>query len=582
MATPDYLDHFRLRSAPFGAAPDGALFYGHGARTELLGALAYAVTHGDGIVKITGDAGSGMTMLCHALARQLAGQSVIVHMEPASLGPLGVIHATALALGVNPDGKRSDEVLRELQTRLMAMRAGGRHAVLMADHADMLPAEALEEIRLLTNLDDTSGKLLQIVLLGQHALNTSLKQASMRQVRERITLSFVMPPLASEDVQALLAHRLRAVGYEGLDMFASDAARLLASTAKADLRRLIHLADQALAAAASEGAVAITTRHVQAAIRGRLPALRPRGKARPVALAAIGGALVLALGLGAAFVYQATPRRATAASLPMSNGVMNKGVISGGTINGGVMNGGAMNGGVTNSGVIKPAAPVAVGTAPVPDASASVPKDAADAAASAVPAVTATTVTTNPAPTAPASAVTMAHAGTPSTAASATSASGTPAAQASSSGVAKPAASAVSEASGASAKSAATAYAAGLSASPPAASLLQQTLKAGKTWLRDEADSHYSIKIEDIPARDTARAEAFLAEVRGAIGLGDVHAYPTLNKGERRVGIAYGSFTSEQQARKAMAAFKGRWSYPPKIRKISEIRAAVARAGQAR
>ncbi|MBY0241666.1 MAG: AAA family ATPase, partial [Burkholderiaceae bacterium] len=318
MPTPDYLDHFRLHSAPFGAAPDGALFYGHGARTELLGALAYAVTHGDGIVKITGDAGSGMTMLCHALARQLAGQSIIVHMEPASLGPLGVIHATALALGVNPDGKRSDEVLRELQTRLMAMRAGGRHAVLMADHADMLPAEALEEIRLLTNLDDTSGKLLQIVLLGQHALNTSLKQASMRQVRERITLSFVMPPLASEEVPALLAHRLRAVGYEGLDMFASDAARLLASTAKTDLRRLIHLADQALAAAASEGAVAITTRHVQAAIRGRLPALRPRGNARPVLLATIGGALLLTLGLGAALVYQTTARRATAASQPMS------------------------------------------------------------------------------------------------------------------------------------------------------------------------------------------------------------------------------------------------------------------------
>lgn len=566
MPTPDYLDHFRLRSAPFGAAPDGALFYRHGARSELLGALAYAVTHGDGIVKITGDAGSGMTMLCHALARQLAGQAIIIHMEPDSLGPLGVIHATALALGLNPDGKRSDEVLRELQTRLMAMRAGGRHAVLMADHADMLPAEALEEIRLLTNLDDTSGKLLQIVLLGQHALNTSLKQTSMRQVRERITLSFVMPPLASEDVPALLAHRLRAVGYEGLDMFASDAARLLASTAKADLRRLIHLADLALAAAASEGAVAITTRHVQAAIRGRLPSLRPHGKARPVALAAIGGALVLALGLGAAFFYQTTPRRATAAALPMSAGVINKGVINGGAINGSVINGSARNGGV-----IKPAAPVAVGAAPVADASANVPKDAADAAASAVPAVTATTVTTSPAPAAPASAATLAHAGTPSTAASVTS-----------TGVAKPAASAVSAANAASAKSAATAYAAGLSASEPAASLLQQTLKAGKTWLRDEADSHYSIKIEDIPARDTARAEAFLAEVRGAIGLGDVHAYPTLNKGERRIGIAFGSFSSEQQARQAMAAFKGRWSYPPKIRKISEIRAAVARAGQAR
>jgi len=503
MESPGYLDHFRLRRAPFGAAPDAALFYAQGARSELLGALAYAVTHGDGIVKITGDAGSGMTLLCHALARQLTGQAVVIHMEPASLGPLGVIHATALALGLNPDGKRSDEVLRELQSHLMAMRAGGRHAVLMADHADLLPADALEEIRLLTNLDDANGKLLQIVLLGQHALNASLKQPAMRQFRERITLSFVMPHLAGDEVPALLAHRLRAVGYEGLDMFASDAVRQLAAHAKGDLRRVIHLAGQALAAAASEGAVSVTTRHVQAAIRGRLPALKPRGKVRPVVLGAIG--VVAALGIGAAVVWQQAPRRATAASLPM------------------------------HTGVIKSAAPAAISS------------------------VTATTVTTSPQHAAPGSGATAAtaayaaglSASHPDTTAS-PAATPTPAAATSVTGH-----------------------------QPASATLLQQTLKAGNTWLRDEADSHYSIKIEDLPANEPARAEAFLAEVRAAIGLGDVHAYPTVNKGEHRIGIAYGSFASERQARKAMAALKGRWRFAPKIRKVGDIRAAVARAGQA-
>jgi type II secretory pathway predicted ATPase ExeA len=506
MESPDYLDHFRLDRAPFGAAPDATLFYAQGARSELLGALAYAVTHGDGIVKITGDAGSGMTMLCHALARQLAGQAVIIHMEPASLGPLGVIHATALALGLNPDGKRSDEVLRELQSHLMAMRAGGRHAVLMADHADLLPAAALEEIRLLTNLDDANGKLLQIVLLGQHALNTSLKQTAMRQFRERITLSFVMPHLASEEVPALLAHRLRAAGYDGLDMFASDAAHLLATHAKGDLRRVIHLADRALAAAASEGAVAITARHVQAALRGHLPVLKPRGKVRPVVLGAVG--VVAALGIVAAFVLQQAPQRPTAASLPMYTGV------------------------------IKAAAPAAVSAGRSNDTTASVPADAAANSAAAK----------NP--------VAVAYA-------AGLSASG-PAGTASADTMATP-----------------TAAKPGADQASATASLLQQTLKAGKTWLRDEAGSHYSIKIEDLPAADPARAEAFLTEVRGTIGLGDVHAYPTLNKGERRIGIAYGSYTSERQARKAMAALKGRWAYAPKIRKVGEIRAAAARAGQA-
>jgi MSHA biogenesis protein MshM len=489
MDQPAYLQHFRLHGVPFGAAPDAALFYAQGARRELLGALAYAVTHGDGIVKLTGNAGSGMTMLCHALARQLTGQAVVIHMEPDSVGPLGVIHATALALGLDPDGQRSDEVLRGLQSHLAAMRAGGRHAVLMADHADALPSDALEEIRLLTNLDDGNGKLLQIVLLGQHALNASLRQHAMRQFRERITLSFVMPHLEPGEVPALLAHRLRAAGYQGLDMFAPDAAHLLASHAKGDLRRVIHLAHQALEAAASEGAVSVMERHVQAAIRGRLPAHKPRGLVRP----AVAGSLVVAaaLGIGAAVVLQQSPRRATAAALPMYTGV------------------------------IKSAAPMALAAG----------SQGGGAAASAAAA--------GPAASPPATPV-----------AAATGAPGTPAAA-----EPEPAQAAAS------------------------ATLLQQTLKAGKTWLRDEPDSHFSIKIEDFPASDPARAEAFLAEVRDAIGLGDVHAYPTLNKGEHRIGIAYGSFSSEQQARTAMATLNGRWRYAPKIRNVGAIRTAVSRAG---
>lgn len=127
---------------------------------------------------------------------------------------------------------------------------------------------------------------------------------------------------------------------------------------------------------------------------------------------------------------------------------------------------------------------------------------------------------------------------------------------------------------------------AGATASTPAgkpSSLLQQTLKATQTWLRDEPDSHLSIKIEDFPAAEQARIEAFLAEARGAIGLRDVHAYPTLNNGVHRIGIAYGSFNSEQQAEKAMAGLKGqlRSRYAPKTRTIGAIRVASARAQHA-
>jgi MSHA biogenesis protein MshM len=589
MEQPDYLDHFRLRKAPFSAAPDAALFYAQGARRELLGALAYAVTHGDGIVKITGDSGSGMTLLCHALASELSGQAIVIHMEPASLGPLGVIHATAVALGLDPDGKRSDEVLRELQSRLTAMRAGGRHAVLMADHADRLPPAALEEIRLLTNLDNADGKLVQIVLLGQHALNASLRQSAMRQFRERITLSFVMPHLEPDEAPALLAHRLRAAGYEGLDMFASDAAGLLAATAKGDLRRLVHLAHLSLAAAASEGAVSVAMRHVQAAIRGRLPALKPRGMVRPVVAGSI--AVIAALGIGAAVTVQQAQRRPAAASLSMHTGVIKSaapmaldktGAVSeapGAAAAADDAPGGAA--GATPPGVAAIRVPGAgVGDAPSTAATTGAPLGAAGVAP---PGVAAARAPGSGVGNLPSTAAANAGNAAASAAAPTVAPSGASGASANKAGAAYAAGLAGSRAGAAtaSASASATAARAETDSQPPSASLLQQTLKAGKTWLHDEPDSHYSIKIEDFPVKDQARAEAFLDDVRSAIGLGDVHAYPTLNKGEHRIGIAYGSFATEQQARKALAALPARWGYAPKIRNVGAIRAAVARAAHA-
>lgn len=491
MPQPAYLDHFRLLRAPFAPAPDASLFYAHGARHELLQALAYAVTHGDGIIKVTGEAGSGMTMLCHALAQQLMDQAIIIHMEPGSLGPLGVIHATAMALGLDPDGKRSDEVLRLLQAKLETMRIAGRHAVLMADHADMLPPEALEEIRLLTNLDTAQYKLLQIVLLGQPALNASLRQPAMRQFRERITLSFVMPALETDETPELLSHRLHASGYEGLELFASDAARTLACAAKGDLRRLMQLADKSLDAAASEGVVAVAKRHTQSAIKGRSSAMRRRSAIGP----ALAGTLAAVLGITAL------------ASVLWHGRDDGRGAQPGGKAPAAVQ--------MTKAAAIKPA----VSAAAVP---------AASAAASAA-AATFTAPETAP--------------------------------------VTKPVAASVSTAA-----TSATAIA------PRPSDLLQQTLKASKTWLRDEPAGNFSLQIESFPANDKVHAEDFLHDVRNAIGLREVHAYTVFYKGEHRISVVYGSFGSEKQARDMQTLLGDRWNYRPKIRAIKAIREAVAHA----
>ncbi len=590
MEQPDCLRHFGLRRAPFdaepNAAPDAAMFHAQGARQELLGALAYAVTHGDGIIKVTGEAGSGLTLLCHALASRLAGQAVIIHMEPGSVGPLGVIHAAALALGLDPDGQRSDEVLRHLHGRLAALRAGGRRAVLMADHADRLPAQALEEIRLLTNLtgaDSANGEhgaLLQVVLLGQPALNTSLRHHALRQFRERIALSFVMPPLAADEVPALLAHRLQAAGYAGLELFPPAAARALAAQSKGDLRRLVRLAHDTLAAAASEGAVAALPRHVQAAIGGRLPAWRRPGGGRVLAAGAV--AALVAAGAGAVLWLQ--PAQRGAARAPALSGVVKPPPVQN-AARGPTPTAVAVAPHPEASQAISPAGSPAGSLAVSPAASLAVSRPVAQpavpsaGAATALPAVQAAAVAAPPAKAAPSPTDRI-----DGYAAAAVTAQPAVLAAASAPAQLLPTAAAGTVNTS---NTANTANAAEAGNSPrrgadgTGGGLLQQVLHAGKTWLRNEHDSRYSIKIEDFPAREQARAEAFLAQVRDVVGLDAVHAYPTLNKGEHRIGIAYGSYATEQQARQAMAAVAGRWAYAPKVRNVGAIRAAAARATRA-
>ncbi|CAN7385030.1 AAA family ATPase [Pseudoduganella sp. LjRoot289] len=263
--------------SPFDAAPDAAFYYEDAARRELLGALQYALKHGDGIIKVTGDPGSGKSMLCAVLEARYAQQQALHPAPPATqvlrlalptLDPRQAMHAIARQLGLAPDGMGSDEVLRMLDSHLNALRKEGKQGVLLVEEAQTLPLETLEELRLLTNLDVGPQKLLPMVLLGGPELNTMLRQARLRQLRERITLSFVLPPLPLDLAPELLDFRLRAAGHEGMSLIQLEAARLIARTAGGDLRRLLALADNALASAVAVGAETVSVLHVKAAIKG--------------------------------------------------------------------------------------------------------------------------------------------------------------------------------------------------------------------------------------------------------------------------------------------------------------------------
>lgn len=295
-----YLPHFGLRTAPFGITPDPAFFYAGNTRGELLAALLYAVTQGEGIIKLTGEVGSGKTMLCRMLAECLPPQVDVLYLLNPRLGPDDVLHAIAAELGLALDGCRADAVLRALHGELIARHAAGRQVVLLAEEAQAMPGATLEALRLLTNLETASHKLLQIVLFGQPELQHTLDLPQFRQLKERITHSFSVPRLPQTLLGDYLACRLAAAGRTAPLVFSPAALRQLARAAQGIVRRINILADKALLAAFADDAQEISARHVRLAIADS-PFHRPPWHAGKLLAGALSALMLL---LAAALLWQ--------------------------------------------------------------------------------------------------------------------------------------------------------------------------------------------------------------------------------------------------------------------------------------
>ena len=297
-----YLEHFGLTEAPFRITPHTDFFYDGGERGATLEALAYAVMHDEGIVKVSGEVGSGKTMLCRMLMERLPKDVVTIYLATPSLARDEILHAIADDLDVKLSDRRT-VALRELQEHLIGLYGAGRRVVILIDEAHVMPDDTLEQVRLLSNLESSRHKLLQIVLFGQPELDETLAKPSLRQLRDRITHGFRMRPLPAAEVAKYLAFRMRAAGYRGPDVFAGRAAALIARASGGLTRRINILADKALLSAFSEGSHVVTERHVKAAIEdSEFAAERPRRNWRPAALLGLG--LILGALVTAAVLYE--------------------------------------------------------------------------------------------------------------------------------------------------------------------------------------------------------------------------------------------------------------------------------------
>jgi type II secretory pathway predicted ATPase ExeA len=263
-----YQDHFGLRETPFGITPNPAFFYPGDTRGDILQALLYAVCHGEGIIKVTGEVGAGKTMLCRMLESQLPGHVEVIYLVNPNLDPVEVQYAIAAELGLATRGYRVDEIQRAVHAHLIGRHGQGQHVVLLVEEAQAMPLDTLEAIRLLTNLETASSKLLQIVLFGQPELDAHLDLPGMRQLKERITHSFAVPAMDPALVAEFLAFRLTAAGHDGgaEPVFSPQAVRLISDASEGIVRRINVLADKALLAAFADDAATVTAQHARLAI----------------------------------------------------------------------------------------------------------------------------------------------------------------------------------------------------------------------------------------------------------------------------------------------------------------------------
>lgn len=261
-----YHAHFGLSQSPFSITPNPDFFYSGSKRGDILDALIYAVAHGEGIIKVTGEVGSGKTMLCRMLAGMMPDNVEVIFLVNPTLSREEVMFTLAGELEINTEGKRPDEVIRLLHQDLINKHINGKQVVLLVEEAQAMPFETLEEIRLFSNLETAQHKLLQIVLFGQPELDDNLSQSHMRQLKERITHSFKVPPMDASIISDFLMFRMRTAGYHGPDLFTPEAIKLLAEVSEGIIRRINILADKALLAAFAENTHAIQAKHIQAAI----------------------------------------------------------------------------------------------------------------------------------------------------------------------------------------------------------------------------------------------------------------------------------------------------------------------------
>jgi len=263
-----YLYHFGLRELPFTLTPNTNFFVGLKPHNEALAVLTTALKSGEGFIKVIGEVGTGKTLLCRKLLNEIPEHFVTAYIPNPYLSPNELRRAVAVELGVKQAQRMSVQLLTQrIQTRLLELHNEGHSVVLILDEAQALPAESLEALRLFTNLETETRKLLQVVLFAQPELDQRLSEVKFRQLRQRITFSYKLRPMNSTEVEQYIQHRLHVAGHQGKPLFHHSLCKKIAKASQGIPRLVNILCHKMLMLSYGQGQYQMNNKQLRLAIK---------------------------------------------------------------------------------------------------------------------------------------------------------------------------------------------------------------------------------------------------------------------------------------------------------------------------
>jgi len=243
-----YLEYYNLKENPFNITPDPRFLYFATHHKEAYDHLIYGIQQRKGFIELTGEVGSGKTTLCRAVLANLGKDVETALILNPSLTETQLLRAMLNDFGLEVRGRDRLAYIEKLNEFLLQMNREGTNVALLIDEAQDLSPQVMEQVRLLSNLETDQHKLIQIVLCGQPELKKRLARPDLRQLRQRITVRYHIPPLTEEDTLLYIMHRLWVAGGDGSVSFDRGAVREIHRYSKGTPRVINAVCDNALLA----------------------------------------------------------------------------------------------------------------------------------------------------------------------------------------------------------------------------------------------------------------------------------------------------------------------------------------------